>query len=76
VTTIREYFDSGELGIALSYLRLHKGNVPMCCFRIQKNKITCGYVKEWLSKEEFTKKCKKCQEYMIKYFRELGYWTS
>ena len=69
MTTLREHLERGSLvGKIYEFYLEHKGQVPLCCFE---NKwingvwmITCCWLKDYMTFEEFEKKCLQCQKEM------------
>ena len=71
MTTVREQIERGitsqEIRDSLRhYWNKNKGFVPLCCTEAKLCDgawfTKCSWLNEWLSSEEFEKKCLKCQE--------------
>jgi len=67
MTTIREICDIGDVPEqVIEYFNKNKGQTPLCCFNIKKLNtqllITCEWLKEWMTFEDFKTKCLECQK--------------
>jgi hypothetical protein len=64
MTTIRERVERGiEDEEVTKFFWKNQGAIPLCCFETNaKWKIRCGHTKKFLSRDEFTHVCLKCQD--------------
>jgi len=75
MTTLREHLENGTLeGEILEFYKRNVGQVPLCCFECKKIQgkwmISCSWLKQYYSLDEFTEKCLECQEEMKKKMKE------
>jgi len=77
MTSLRKRFEAGEITPFLEFWKQHKGNAPLCCYTLEKQKDGKWKMKcdssPWLEPEDFKEFCLKCQKEIEEILKRNGF---